>query len=223
MGLIDMKKRTDETMGKLLRQREPESATWSFVFYLVEIDDLWNIGICGDYDIQKAFSHFREVCRVKCGYTYSYILHDKDKKQDDIEVDDKPHIHFVVKFNHKVSYSWALRFANVTFGSVITPCDYAEVPYDVEHFIKEYYLHEGYTGTLYPYHHKYDVTEVFSSGNMFEYSYQDFIMIVSSCDCFKSAMEICMQDKKLSKMFVKHCYFVKTMFGEMNNGNNNNN
>lgn len=206
------KKRTDDTQGKLLRKQEPKSNSWSYNLYLSQIDDNWeNLGYS---EIHRAYDIFLNYAKHKVGYAYACILHDRDKQEDG--QDKKPHIHFIVRLNHNVTLSWAIRYINDMFGTVCTECVYAEVPYKLEHYIDEYLLHIGYLDK-----YQYDRQDLTINGSMFDISYQDFMTIIGSCETFRDAYTVCQADKTLSKMFVKHCYFVRSVF-DGNRSNNNN-
>ena len=183
------KKRTDDTQGKALKQ-EPKSASWSYVLYLSEIDDIWeNIGYA---EIRRAYLVFKEYVKHKIGYPHAYILHDKDK--EDNGDDKKPHIHIVVNFNRAVSLSWAIKYINDMLGSICTSCVYAEVPYNVKHYINEYLLHIGYIEK-----YNYSNDELITYGSLYELSYADFGQIIMSCETFSQAQDVCMQDERLTK------------------------
>lgn len=198
-----------------VRRREPKTNCWSFNLYLSEIDGHWQN--CGYAEYQRAFRVFKEYARVKCDLPHAFILHDRDKLENG--EDDKPHVHYVIKLNHNVSLSWAINYINHTFGSVCTECKYAEPCYNLRHYVDDYMIHNGY-----PDKYQYMAADRTISGDLFETSYMDFMSIVMSCESFTQAQEVCATDEKLCKLFIKHCYFVKTQFMERaNDGRNNNN
>lgn len=201
------KKRSDETMGKLLpekKKREPTSAMWECIIYLSEIDGRDNLSYA---DIRRAYDNFKTLVDIKIGISCAYILHDADENE-------KPHIHFVARLNHFVGLKWWMEYVQDAFGAVctdITPVLCSPVR-DIRHYVEDYFIHRGY-----PDKHQYSPDERVIKGSLYDVSYSDFMQLVMSSNSFAEVAANCAGDEKLAKLFIKNSYFVKTWFYENNN------
>lgn len=215
-------KTTDQTLGKLLREDKPvrqrnEGATWGFVLYLAPIDNLWS-QYGEDLDtviVHRAYDAFTMLLDSKCSMDYACILHDRDIKDDGTS--DKPHIHLIIKYNHKVSDKYAIKHINDMVGAICTECTYAEIIRDPRWYIEDYMIHNGY-----PDKYQYSPDDRTIHGTPWEKTYQDFLNLVMECDNFATLCMVCRDDKSLSKLLVKHCYFAKTFYQETNDARRDN-
>lgn len=239
------KKRTDNTMGKLLSARRD---TWACVVYpRIDVDDdyltrslqIADYIMGGSQDMDedadalekrfhvgdlegKAYDTFISRIKAAGGDNVAFMMHNKDVHQVDGKyLYKKTHIHVIKRFEKAVSAKYAAEWLRRSVGDCITDTDYkAFRPVEDLRAALDYLYHKGAPLDDYDDNGKYGYCpdDVGMIGRVLPIGYADFMALVFECGGFVELSQICRESEEMARMLVKHCYFARLFYSAAKEG-----
>lgn len=238
------KKRTDNTMGKLLTARRD---TWACVVYpRIDVDDdyLTSSLALADYYLNntndddflsyvdkrsnvgalegKAYDTFISRIKAAGGDNIAFMMHNKDVHNVDGKyLYKKTHIHVIKRFEKAVSAKYAAEWLRRSVGDCITDTDYkAFRPVEDLRAALDYLYHKGAPLDDYDDNGKYGYCpdDVGMIGRVLPIGYADFMALVFECGGFVELSQRCRESEEMARMLVKHCYFARSFYSAAKEG-----